>query len=197
MGNKKGAMELSMGTIVILVLAMTMLILGLVLFKSILNPTGEFVIKEEKECWDDDVKGIETCESIVYVWEINVSKFELYREDWFSKENKSDYRCDCSEEEEYYSCGNCYFKEIDYKWESYYMKFNSLKGEIECYLKFTYPRSENITKEYFLNKLESPQTTIRITNGCSNTDIEFYVEYDYPRHCGPSDFNWCEVINEN
>ena len=33
--NKKGAMELSMSTIVILVLAMTMLILGLVLVRSI------------------------------------------------------------------------------------------------------------------------------------------------------------------
>ena len=35
MGNKKGALELSVGTIVIIVLAMSMLILGLVLVRSI------------------------------------------------------------------------------------------------------------------------------------------------------------------
>ena len=45
--NKKGALQLSIGTVIILVLAMSMLILGLVLVKSILNKPEFKITKEE------------------------------------------------------------------------------------------------------------------------------------------------------
>ena len=43
MVNKKGAIELSIGTIVIIVLAMSMLILGLVLIRNIFSGSNDAV----------------------------------------------------------------------------------------------------------------------------------------------------------
>lgn len=49
MNNKKAAMELSMGTIIILVLAMTMLILGLILVRSIFDKPQFIITKDGVE----------------------------------------------------------------------------------------------------------------------------------------------------
>jgi len=65
MVNKKGAMELSIGTIVILVIAMTMLILGIVLVRTIFtgatDSAGELnnqVMNEIKNMFTDESKDI-------------------------------------------------------------------------------------------------------------------------------------------
>ena len=66
--NKKGAIELSIGTIVIIVLAMSMLILGMVLIKNIFSGSNENILQ-----MNDKVKGeinklfVEDKKTIVYL----------------------------------------------------------------------------------------------------------------------------------
>ena len=68
MGNERGALELSVGTIVIIVLAMTMLILGLVLVRSIFSgATYNIKVMDEKVRGEINKLFVENKRMVVYL----------------------------------------------------------------------------------------------------------------------------------
>lgn len=79
--NKKGAIELSIGTIVIIVLAMSMLILGLVLVKNIFVSSNENILQMNDKVKDQINKlFVEDKKTIVYLSN-QIAKIEQ-NEEW-------------------------------------------------------------------------------------------------------------------
>lgn len=79
--NKKGAIEMSIGTIVIIVLAMSMLILGMVLVKNIFSGSSENVLQMNDKVKDQINKlFVEDKRTVVYLPN-QIAKIEQ-NEDW-------------------------------------------------------------------------------------------------------------------